>query len=148
MSAMSDYLENKLIDHIFRGVSFTAPAALHVALFTAAPSDSGGGTEVSTSGTNYSRAALSPSTTNWASTGGATTTTNPSAGTGGATSNNSAITFGAPSASWGTITHFGIFDASTSGNLLVHGALTTSKTVNNGDPAPSFAISALVVTLA
>jgi len=59
MSAMSDYLENKLVDHIFRGVSFTAPAALHVALFTAAPSDSGGGTEVS--GGSYARAALASS---------------------------------------------------------------------------------------
>lgn len=146
MSAMSDYLENKLVDHIFRGVSFTAPSQLHVALFTAAPSDSGGGTEVS--GGSYARAALSPSTANWASTGGATTTTNPSAGTGGATSNNSAITFPAPTANWGTVTHFGIFDASSGGNLLIHGALTASKTVNNGDAAPSFAISALVVTLA
>lgn len=146
MAAMSDYLENKLVDHIFRGVSFTAPAALHVALFTAAPSDSGGGTEVS--GGSYARAALSPSTTNWAATNGATTTTNPSSGTGGATSNNSAITFPAPTANWGTVTHFGVFDASSSGNLLVHGALTASKTVNNGDAAPSFAISALVVTLA
>ena len=146
MSAMSDYLENKLVDHIFRGVSFTAPAALHVALFTAAPSDSGGGTEVS--GGSYARAALSPSTTNWASTGGATTTTNPSAGAGGATSNNVAITFPAPTANWGVCTHFGVFDASTGGNLLIHGALTASKTINNGDAAPSFAISALVVTLA
>lgn len=146
MAAMSDYLENKLVDHIFRGVSFTAPTALHVALFTAAPSDSGGGTEVS--GGSYARAALAPSTTNWAATNGATTTTNPSSGTGGATSNNSAITFPAPTANWGTVTHFGIFDASTSGNLLIHGALTASKTVNNGDAAPSFAVSALVVTLA
>ena len=146
MSAMSDYLENKLVDHIFRGVSFTAPAALHVALFTAAPSDSGGGTEVS--GGSYARAALSPSTTNWASTGGATTTTNPRAGAGGATSNNVAITFPAPTANWGVCTHFGVFDASTGGNLLIHGALTASKTINNGDAAPSFAISALVVTLA
>ncbi len=146
MSAMSDYLENKLVDHIFRGVTFTAPAALHVALFTAAPSDSGGGTEVS--GGSYARAALAPSTTNWASTGGATTTTNPSAGTGGATSNNGAITFPSPTANWGVATHFGIFDASTSGNLLVWGALTASKTINNGDAAPSFAISALAVTLA
>ena len=146
MSAMSDYLENKLVDHIFRGVTFTAPAALHVALFTAAPSDSGGGTEVS--GGSYARAALAPSTTNRASTGGATTTTNPSAGTGGATSNNGAITFPSPTANWGVATHFGIFDASTSGNLLVWGALTASKTINNGDAAPSFAISALAVTLA
>jgi hypothetical protein len=146
MAAMSDYLENKLIDHCFRGVSFTAPAALHVELYTAAPSDSGGGTAVS--GGSYARAALAPSTTNWASTGGATTTTNPSAGTGGATSNNVAITFPAPTANWGVVTHFGIFDASSGGNLLFHGALTASKTVNNGDAVPTFPISSLVITLA
>lgn len=146
MAAMSNYLENKLVDHCFRGVSFTAPTALHVALFTADPTDANSGTEVS--GGNYSRAALAPSTTNWASTGGATTTTNPSAGTGGATSNNVAITFPTPSANWGTVTHFGIYDASASGNLLFHGTLTASKTINNGDPAPSFAISALVLTFA
>ena len=146
MAAMSDYLENKLVDHIFRGVSFTAPTQLHVELYTAAPSDSGGGTVVS--GGSYARAALAPSTTNWASTGGATTTTNPSAGTGGATSNNGVITFPAPTANWGTVTHFGIFDASSGGNLLIHGALTASKVINNGDAAPTFPISSLVVTLA
>jgi hypothetical protein len=141
MGAMSDYLENKLIDHTFRGVSYTAPSGLYVALFTAAPSDSGGGTEVS--GGSYARVNLAPSTANWASTGGAGTTTNPSAGTSGTTSNNSAITFAAPTANWGVITHVGVFDASTSGNLLFWTALTTSKTVNNGDAAPSFAAGAL-----
>lgn len=145
MASMTDYLENKLIDHCFRGVSFTAPAALHVGLFTAAPSDTGGGTEVS--GGSYARVSLSPSTTNWAATNGATTTTNPSTGTGGTTSNNVAITFASPSANWGVITHFGIFDASTSGNLLWWAALTVSKTVNNGDAAPSFAISALTAQI-
>ena len=145
MSAMSDYLENKLIDHIFRGVSFTAPAALHVALFTAAPSDSGGGTEVT--GGSYARAALAPTNTNWDNTQGAGTSA-ASSGTGGSTKNKAAITFPAPTANWGSVTHIGIFDASSGGNLLVHGALTASKTVNNGDAAPSFAIDALVVTLA
>ena len=146
MSAMSDYLENKLVDHLFRGVNFTAPAQLHVALYTVAPSDSGGGTEVS--GGSYARAALAPSTTNWSATNSVGSTANPSSGTGGATSNNGAITFPAPTGNWGSCTHFGIFDASTGGNLLFHGALTTAKTVNNGDAAPSFAISSLVVTLA
>lgn len=146
MAAMSDYLENKLVDHIFRGVSFTAPTALHVALFTAAPSDSGGGTEVT--GGSYARVALAPSTTNWAATNADGSTTNPSSGTGGKTSNNSTITFPAPTANWGTVTHFGIFDASSGGNLLIHGALTTAKTVNNGDPAPSYAAAALAVTFA
>jgi hypothetical protein len=141
MGAMSDYLENKLIDHVFRGVSYTAPSSIYVGLLTAAPSDTGGGTEVS--GGSYARVNLAPSTTNWAATNGATTTTNPSSGTSGTTSNNSAITFPAPTANWGTITHVGAYDASTSGNLLFWCALTASKTVNNGDAAPSFAISAL-----
>ena len=144
MAAMTDYLENKLIDHCFRGVAFTAPAALHIGLFTATPSDTGGGTEVS--GGSYARVALAPSTTNWASTGGATTTTNPSAGTSGTTSNNVAISFATPSASWGLVQWFGVFDASTAGNLLWWGALTTPKTINSGDTV-SFAISALSIQI-
>jgi hypothetical protein len=144
MAAMTDYLENKLIDHTFRGVSFTAPAALHIALFTAAPSDAGGGTEVT--GGSYARVALAPSTTNWASTGGAGTTTNPSAGTGGTTSNNVAITFPTATASWGTVTHVAIFDASTAGNMLWWGALTASQVVGSGGTF-SFAISALSVQI-
>jgi hypothetical protein len=71
-----------------------------------------------------------------------------SSGTGGATDNVSAITFGAPSANWGTIVAFGLFDASTNGNLLIHGAVSPSKVVNNGDPAPSFPIGALDITFA
>jgi len=145
MSAFSDYLENKLTDLIFRAQSFTAPATIYVALFTAAPSDSGGGTEVS--GGSYARVAITTSLANWAGTQSAGSTA-ASSGTGGASSNNGAITFPTPSANWGVITHFGIFDASSGGNLLVHGALTASKTVNNGDPAPSFAAAALSVTIA
>lgn len=145
MSALSDYLENKLTDLIFRGQAFTAPATLYFALFTAAPSDSGGGTEVS--GGSYARASMTANLTNWSGTQGAGTTT-ASSGTGGASSNNNAITFPTPSANWGTVTHWGVFDAASSGNLLMHGALTVSKNVNNGDPAPSFAAGDLDVTFA
>lgn len=146
MSAMSDYLENKLVDHIFRAQSFSAPATLYVALFTSAPSDSGGGTEVS--GGNYARASVTSSLANWAGTQSAGSTT-ASSGTGGQTSNNGAITFNAPSgANWGTVTHFGIFDAASSGNLLFHGALTAPKTINDGDAAPSFQTAQLAVTFA
>lgn len=145
MSAMSDYLENKLVDHIFRGQTFTSPANLYVALFTAAPSDSGGGTEVS--GNGYTRVTVSSSLANWAGTQSAGSTT-ASSGTGGATSNNGAITFPTPTgAGWGTVTHFGIFDASTAGNLLFHGALTASKTINAGDTV-SYAAAQLAVTFA
>ena len=64
--ALSDYLENKLIDHVFRGTAYTAPGTVYVALFTSACSDSAGGTEVS--GGSYARAALTTTTTNWAGT--------------------------------------------------------------------------------
>ncbi len=136
MSAMSDYLENELIKHIFRTGSFTKPTVLAVALFTAAPSDSGGGTEVA--GGSYARAQLNPLDANW----------NATSGTNGLTANTGDLSFPTPSANWGTITHFGIFDATSGGNLLFHGALTQSKTVNNGDPAPKFVAGALTVTLA
>lgn len=136
MSSMSDYLEGELIKHIFRTGSFTKPTVLGVALFTAAPSDSGGGTEVT--GGSYARVDTPPLDANWDA---------PAAGD-GHTSNSGIITFPAPTANWGTITHIGIFDATVAGNLLFHGALTTSKTVNNGDPAPTFQIGDLDITFA
>lgn len=145
MTIMSDYLENKLVDHLFRGVSFSAPTALYMALLTATPSDTGGGTEVT--GGSYARVSLAPTTTNWAATNAAASTTNPSSGTSGTTSNNSVITFPAPTASWGVVTHMAIYDASTSGNLMFYVALTTPKTINNGDAAPSFAAAALSIQL-
>jgi len=139
MAAMTDYLENKLIDELFRGQAYATPTGLHVGLLTAAPSDTGGGTEVS--GNAYARQNLAPSLTNWAGTQGATTTT-ASTGTTGTTSNNVAITFPTPTASWGTVTHFGVWDAATSGNLLVYGALNIAKTINQGDTV-TFPISSL-----
>lgn len=143
MAALSDYLENKIIDHLFRAATFAKPSTVYVALFTAAPSDSGGGTEVS--GGAYARVQVGPSDTAWNATQGGTS--GASSGTGGATANAAAIVFPAPTANWGSITHIGIFDASTGGNLLLHGALTTAKTVNNGDPAPQFDAGALDVSL-
>lgn len=140
MPALSDYAENKIIDAIFRAQVLGAPATMYVALFTATPSDSGGGTEVS--GGSYARVAVTGALANWAGTQSAGSTT-ASSGTGGTTSNNAAVTFPAPTANWGVATHFGLFDASTSGNLWVWAALTVSKTINNGDAAPSFAIGAL-----
>lgn len=115
---------------------------LYVALLTAAPSDTGGGTEVS--GGSYARVAVNATLANFAGTQSAASTT-ASSGTGGTTSNNGAITFPAPTANWGVCSHFAIYDKATSGNLLVWGALTASKTVNNGDAAPSFAAAALTI---
>lgn len=145
MSALSNYLENSLIDWLLRGQTFTAPATVHVALYTAAPSDTGGGTEVS--GGSYARQPVTSSLANWAGTQSAGSTT-ASSGTGGQTSNNNAINFPAPTANWGSVTHFGVFDAASGGNLLFYGALTTAKTVNNGDAAPSFTAGSLTFTLA
>jgi len=139
----SDYLENKLIDHLFRTGTFAKPAGLYVALFTAAPSDLGGGTEVA--GGGYARVNLAPVDTNWKATQGGTS--GASSGTGGVTSNAVAITFPAPSAPWGTVTHFAIFDAASGGNLLIWDALTASRSILGGDPAPSFAVDALTITV-
>ena len=135
MSNASDHLENNLNDFLLRGQSFVPPATLHVALFTAAPSDAGGGTEVT--GGSYARAAVTSSLANWAGTQSVGSTT-ASTGTGGATSNNNAITFPAPTANWGAVTHFGIFDAASGGNLWAWGALASTWTINNGNPAPRF----------
>lgn len=143
MAGKSDYLENKFIDWLLRAQSFTPPATVYIALLTAAPSDAGGGTEVS--GGSYARVSVASSLANWAGTQSAGSTV-ASTGTSGQTSNNGSVTFPAPTANWGTITHMGIYDASTSGNLLYWVALTTSKTVNNGDSAPSFAAGALTLT--
>lgn len=145
MSAFSDYLENRLIDHILRGQTFTAPTTIHVGLLTASASDSSPGTEVT--GGSYARVAVTASLANFAGTQSAGSTA-ASSGSTGTTSNNNVVTFPAPTANWGSITHFAIFDASTGGNLLFYGALTTAKTVNNGDAAPSFAAGSLQITLA
>jgi hypothetical protein len=154
MAAMSDFLENKIVDFIFRGqalgitgASATAgsgPTNLYVGLYTVNPSDTGGGTEVS--GAGYTRVTISSSLANWAGTQAAASTV-ASSGNTGTTSNNGAITFGTPGANWGSITGFGIFDAVTAGNLLIWGALTTPKTVNNGDAAPAFSPAALSIQI-
>jgi hypothetical protein len=109
---LTNYLENKLIDHFLGTTSYTMPADVYVALFTVAPSDAGGGTEVT--GGSYARQI-------------ATFT----AASSGATSNDSNIDFtGMPAA---TTVAIGIFDALTSGDMLLYGTLTTNKTTDAGD---------------
>lgn len=108
---------------------------VYAALFTAAPSDAGGGTEAT--GGSYARVAVQPLDANWS---GVSATT-------GLTDNVAAITFPAATASWGTITHMAIMDRLTGGNMLFWGALTTSKAVGSGDTF-SFAIAALSITFA
>lgn len=132
MSAFSDYLENLVINNLLGQAAMPAIPNLYFALFTAGPTDSGGGTEVS--GTNYARVNLTNNTTNF-----------PTATT-GLKQNATAVTFPTAGGSWGTITHWGIFDAASAGNLLFHGALDSAKAVALGD-APSFPVSSLSIQL-
>lgn len=115
MAKFSDYFENVIINHLFRNQPFTPPATLYLGLYTVAPTDEGGGTEVS--GGGYARQPF--------------TLTAPT--TAGVTENADTITFPTATADWGTIVAVGIFDAETGGNLLMWGNLTTSKTVSTGD---------------
>jgi hypothetical protein len=111
---MTDYLENALANHVLRNVAYTSPSAVYVGLFTVAPGETGGGTEVS--GGGYARQAV---------TFGA-----PSNGT---VTNSADVTFPVATASWGTIVAFAIFDAASGGNMLIYGSLTSSKSVGSGD---------------
>ena len=114
MSALSDYLENEILDHILGTGAYTMPTNVYVGLSTGSFADDNSGTELSGSG--YTRKV--------ASFGAASS---------GTASNDAAIEFPAATGSWGTVSHFGIFDASSSGNLLIHGALTSSKVIESGD---------------
>jgi hypothetical protein len=130
VAAKSNYCQDKLIDFLFRGLPWTPPATWYVALFTATPDAAGGGTEVT--GGSYARASLASSTADWAATNAAGSTASPSTGTSGATSNNVAISFPTPTGSWGTVTSWGLFDASTGGNLYYFGNLTSPVTIGPG----------------
>jgi len=123
--AKSNYLENKVVDHFLGTSSTSAPSNVYLGLFTSDPTDAGSGNEVS--GNGYTRNAI---TFNAAS--------------GGAATNSSAETFTASGGNWGTITHFGIFDASSSGNLLYHGALADDKVIENGD---SLVVATTAITI-
>jgi len=136
MTAFSDYAEVELRKHIFRTGSFTKPTVLGVALYTAAPGEAGGGTEVS--GGSYARVDVPPLDANWSG----------ASATDGLTDNVAAITYPAPTAAWGLVTDFAILDATTAGNFLIYGTLTASKTVNSSDPAPAFGIGDLDCTIA
>jgi len=114
MSAMSDYLENEILDHILGTGAYTMPTTVYVGLSTGSFNDDNSGTELT--GNNYARESISFG-----------------AATSGTASNDAAVEFNAATGSWGTVSHFGIFDALTSGNLLIHGALTAGKLIETGD---------------
>ena len=130
MAALSNYAEKLLLDWLMTTGSATRPTAWYVALYTAAPSDSGGGTELS--GNGYSRGSVTF--------GAATSPT-------GTTSNTNAVSFTAAGGNWGTVTHVGIIDSSSGGTLLWHGAMSASKTINDGDTL-EFAIDNIDLVIA
>ena len=113
--SFSNYLETEILDHVFGGAAYTAPATLYLALHTANPDEDGSGAEVSTSGTAYARQTVAFTTS------------------GNTTSNSAAVEYSTATANFGTVTHVGVWDAPTGGNLLAHAALTSSKTIETGD---------------
>jgi hypothetical protein len=113
--SFSDTFETRVLTWVFTNGSATRPTAWYLALFTTDPADDASGTEVSTSGTAYARQSATFSVT------------------GDTASNTAAIEFPTATASYGTVSHVGVFDASTGGNLIAHAALTTSKAIDTGD---------------
>ena len=114
MAEFSNFLENALINATLRATTYTSPATVYVSLYTTDPTDADTGTEVS--GGSYARTAV---------TFGAPSN--------GVTTNSADVTFPTATGSWGTVTHIGIHDASTAGNLLFHTILDNSKTIDTGD---------------
>ena len=113
-NAFTNYLENKIMAYVFSGTAFSSPSGnLYLGLFTAAPGEGGGGTEVS--GNGYARKPVTLTTT------------------GNLSTNSAAVEFDAATGSWGTITYVAVFDALTTGNMLAYGELTASKTIASGD---------------
>lgn len=115
-AVISNYLENKIINHVLRNTAYTTPGtSVYVALYTSNPGEDNSGTEAS--GGDYARIQV----TAW------------NAPSNGATYNSNAINFATASASWGEITHIGILDLDTGGNLLFYGELTVHKVIGSGD---------------
>tara|TARA_R110002050_G_scaffold191469_1_gene326249 strand:- start:105 stop:491 length:387 start_codon:yes stop_codon:yes gene_type:complete len=114
MSAMSDYLELKFLDHFTGRASTSSPSAVYLGLAVGSIADNAGGTELS--GNNYTRKAITFAVAS-----------------GGAISSNANVEFNPATGSWGTVAYWGIWDASSSGNLLFHGAFTASKAIATGD---------------
>ena len=114
MSAMSDFLELEVLDHVLGTGSYTMPTTVRIGLSTGSFGDDNSGTELT--GNGYARQAITFAA---ASSGSAAT--------------NATVTFPTATGSWGSVSHYGIFDAASGGNLLVHGAFASAKTIGTGD---------------
>jgi hypothetical protein len=128
MAEMSNHLENELYDHVLRNASYTSPTNIYVSLHTADPTDAGTGTEVS--GGSYARTAVTMG-----------------APTNGSGTNSVDVQFPQATGDWGTVTHIGIWDATSAGNMLFHTPLDTSKNITTGDVF-KIASGSLTVTFA
>ena len=113
--SLSNIFETNVLTWLFTGDAVTRPSAFYVALFTSNPDEDASGTEVSTSGTAYARQSVSFSVS------------------GNTATNSAAIEFPTATASYGTVSHIGVFDAASAGNLIAYAALTTSKAIDTGD---------------
>jgi hypothetical protein len=111
--SFTNFLETEILDHVFAGAAYTAPTTIYLALYTATPGETGGGTELS--GSAYARQSVAFTTS------------------GDTTSNSSAVEFPTATGSWGSVTHVGVFDALTTGNLMAYATLTSAKTIDSGD---------------
>lgn len=132
MAGFSDFEEAGVANERLGGTAFTVPGTHYFALSTTTPTDAGGNFTEPGVG-SYARVAATNNSTTWP------------AASGGVKANGIQITFPTATAAWGTVTHFGIYDASSGGNLLYLGALTSSLVVNNGD-TPRFPIGDLTIT--
>ena len=111
--SFTNFLETEILDHVFAGAAYTAPGTHYLALFTGAPGETGGGTEVS--GGGYTRKAVAFTTS------------------GATTSNNAAVEFPTATGNYGTVTHVAVFDAASSGNMMAYATLSASKAIETGD---------------
>jgi len=112
--SFTNFLETEILDHVFAGAAYTAPGTKYLALFTAI-SDGEAGSVTELSGSAYARQTVAFTTS------------------GNTTSNNAAVEFPTATGSWGTVTHVGVYDASTSGNLMAYATLSSSKAIATGD---------------
>jgi len=135
MSAASDYLENKVLDHVLTSTGYTAPVTRYIGLFLNTSGNAATNLEAGTltdevSGGSYARQTVTFG-----------------AASAGQSATNATVTFTTATANWGTITHVAVMDAVSGGNVLFWGAVTTSKTIETGD---TFQISSgnLTISLA
>jgi len=115
LTAMSDFVEDSILNLVLRGVAYTGGANIFAALYTTPTTDAGGGVEVV--GGGYARASV--------------TSFDPPAS--GQTSNSVSVSFNTSTAPWGMVTHFALYDDVATGNLLYHGPITVPRAVNAGD---------------